>query len=232
MRDVDRSGAAWWWSRARARWMEGEPPDPADVDAWNDLSREDRRRIAARLDKGLRHPDPAVRAFAWKAVEDTVVATMDRDTGSAHLRLEIAAVHHRARPLDPGEPVPGCGCEACTGVPEDDVARVPAWRRRNPERAARTDAERRREWERLVENARRVPLLDVVARLGLGEPVKRGRELAVRCPLHEDTDPSCRLDTDAGLWYCDPCGEGGDGIQLYMSTQRVDFAEAVRELAP
>lgn len=152
-------------------------------------------------------------------------------TPSRHLSLEIAAVQHRGRPLDPGQSVPGCACETCTGVPGDDPSRVPAWRRRDPDRAARTDAERRRDWERLVEDARRVPLLDVVARLGLGEPVKRGRELAVRCPLHEDHKPSLTLNPTEGLWYCFPCGEGGDGLRLYMRARRVEFSEAVRELA-
>jgi len=82
-----------------------------------------------------------------------------------------------------------------------------------------------------VDAARSVGVVEVAARLGCGEPVQRGRELLVSCPLHDDDDPSCSLDIDAGLWYCFPCGEGGDAIKLYMRARRLTFVEAVRELA-
>ena len=87
------------------------------------------------------------------------------------------------------------------------------------------------EWERTVGRARDLQVVDVAHRLGCGGPVKCGSELAVRCPLHEDQDPSPRIASDGRRWYCDPCGEGGDGIQLWMRARRVSFAEAVRELA-
>lgn len=149
---------------------------------------------------------------------------------SEHLALEIAAVITRARPIDPGEPVPGCACETCTGIAPDDPARVPAWRRRDPRRAARTDEERRREWDRRVDTARHISVIEVAQILCLGDPVKQGRELAVRCPLHEDKHPSLRIDVDDAVWFCDPCGQGGDAIALYMLARRLEFADAVREL--
>lgn len=89
-----------------------------------------------------------------------------------------------------------------------------------------TDEERR---ELLpVAEARRVPIRDVAARLGLGEPTGRWGEPRVLCPLHDDHDPSLRLREDQGLWYCDPCGLGGDGIELVRRTLGLDFADAVR----
>ena len=81
-----------------------------------------------------------------------------------------------------------------------------------------------------MDAARHVSVLDVARILGCGEPVRRGKELVVCCPLHEDTDPSCRIDVEDGVWYCDPCAEGGDAIALYMRARRIEFAEAVREL--
>ena len=74
--------------------------------------------------------------------------------------------------------------------------------------------------------------MEIAARLGMGEPMKRGRELHVRCPLHDDGNPSLRIHQDGRRWYCDPCGEGGDGIGLYMRARRIGFVEAVQELAP
>ena len=221
-----------WWALARVRWTAGDMTNaPEDIHAWLDLSREGRDRIERRIKKGLKDPDPRVRELVGKITEDIVLATMDTVPASDHLTLEIAAVHARGHRLEPGEPVPGCACPDCTGIAPDHPARIPAWRRADPEGAAESDRQRRERWENMVHRARAVPLLDIVSWLGCGEPVKRGRELHVRCPLHQDSDPSCRLDPSAGVWFCDPCGQGGDAIDLFMRARRLDFADAVRELA-
>ena len=39
------------------------------------------------------------------------------------------------------------------------------------------------------------------------------------------------MNAERGLWICDPCGEGGDVIELWRRVRGVPFAEAVRELA-
>lgn len=82
-----------------------------------------------------------------------------------------------------------------------------------------------------VEDARRIPIRQVAARLGLGEPVGRWGEPRVLCPLHDDTNPSLRLREDEGLWYCDVCAVGGDGIELARRALGMEFADAVRWLA-
>lgn len=58
-----------------------------------------------------------------------------------------------------------------------------------------------------------------------------GKEVRVLCPFHDDEHPSMRLNVHKGLWYCDPCGEGGNGLGLYMRVREVGWAEAVRELS-
>jgi hypothetical protein len=141
---------------------------------------------------------------------------------SEHLQLEIANTVHRGHqpggrpPLAAGEPVPGCSCPACTGVRGTGV-RPPVDQRR---------------WSLSdrclpVEEARKAPILELVARLDLGDPITRGKEARVRCPFHDDRRPSMRLRLEKGLWYCDPCAIGGDGISLVQRRLGVDFPTAV-----
>jgi DNA primase len=66
-----------------------------------------------------------------------------------------------------------------------------------------------------------VPILDLAERLS-GPGVRRGREIAFRCPLHDDHDPSLRVEPDKGVWFCDPCLVGGDVVELYRLTQGYD----------
>jgi len=82
-----------------------------------------------------------------------------------------------------------------------------------------------------VDAARSLGIIEIAARLGSGDPVKRGREYVVRCPLHDDSDPSCTIEPTGGLYYCFVCGIGGDSIDMYMKARRLSFADAVRELA-
>lgn len=282
-----------WWRRVRAA-AYGEPVDPVAADDWEELERNDRKRIEGRAEEALDHPDPDVRGLGWYVLEEMEVAEWDRAGLSGHARLEVAVAHRRGRLLDPEEPVPGCGCATCLTLaaggaradaretrdavdvlaglhPEDRereavmivlacatrgvplprpgvlallAERIPGalregWQvngcpcercRRPPTRKEENRRERRREWERAVRAARSVSILEVARRLGLGEPEKKGGEVVVTCPLHDDSRPSLRLNVDDGLWYCFPCGEGGDALELYVRATGLDFAEAVRDL--
>ena len=187
---------------------------------------------------------------------DSIIASWPSHRSSDHLRLEVAAafdgdrkcalpsvdamlaqggadieprtrrwyLDHFSEPsvLDVDRPVPGCGCPGCTGIPSDHSVRQRQLRRRRAGHGR---------FDEMVDRARAVPLVAVVQRLGLGTPAQRGRELAVCCPLHDDSHPSLQLNPAKQVWYCHPCGIGGDAITLYMLTRRIEFAEAVRELA-
>ena len=144
---------------------------------------------------------------------------------SKHVALEVANAVYRGHepgdppPLEPGEPVPGCDCPGCTGVPEDDSVRTFGRRKH-------------RQTEGLpVEEAKRTNILQVASSLGLGEQVSRGDEWAVICPFHDDTNPSLYLNEDAGVWFCHACQEGGDNIRLVERVRECSFADAVKELA-
>ena len=67
----------------------------------------------------------------------------------------------------------------------------------------------------------------------VGEPpVRRGRELLVCCPFHDDRHPSLRINDEknGGVWHCDPCGMGGDAFRFAMEHQGLAFADAVNFL--
>lgn len=145
---------------------------------------------------------------------------------SEHLRLELAhAVRTGHEPGDPppledAAPVPGCGCSRCTGM----ASATPEGKLRR--------ARRLRDGPLPVERARAVFILEVARRLGLGEPKRCGRgEYVVACPFHDDHDPSLTLTEGAGLFYCFPCGVGGDSIELVRRVRRVSFTSAVRWIA-
>ena len=206
---------------------------------------------------GLPADDP-LRALGERleAALDAIVESWPRHRSSDHLRLEIAAAFDEDRQgglpsvdamlaqgvadiepraqrwylsnvaepsaLAPGDPVPGCGCPRCTGIPSDHPVRQRQLQRRQAGRER---------FAEIVEEARQIPIAQVAERLGLGAATRRGKSVMVRCPLHDDHHPSMSIDAGKGLWFCFPCGEGGDGIKLYMRARRTEFAEAVRELA-
>jgi hypothetical protein len=122
-------------------------------------------------------------------------------------------------PLQGGQRVPGCPCADCRGIPADSPVRLPLPR---AEGWWYSEAE--------ITSARATPVVAVAAALGLGKPRREGSEWKVSCPLHEDHTPSLRLNPAKGLWFCDPCNEGGDMIALWRATRRVSFRDAVWDL--
>jgi DNA primase len=75
-----------------------------------------------------------------------------------------------------------------------------------------------------------VPILQLFERYG--HSIRRaGGQWVTRCPFHDDQRPSLTLSPARGLWYCHPCGVGGDGIAYVMQRKGIDFADAVREVA-
>ena len=54
-----------------------------------------------------------------------------------------------------------------------------------------------------------------------------GGEQSIRCPVHEDSSPSCSLNIDKGLWHCHACQEAGDAITIIKLREEVDFETAL-----
>ena len=55
-------------------------------------------------------------------------------------------------------------------------------------------------------------------------------ELLCKCPLHNDRKPSCRINEAKNLWYCDPCGKGGDAVEFVMAVENVSKMDALNKL--
>jgi DNA primase len=48
----------------------------------------------------------------------------------------------------------------------------------------------------------------------------------VLCVVHGESDPSCNVDFEKGLWYCHSCGEGGTAIDMIMKKEGLDYESA------
>ena len=65
---------------------------------------------------------------------------------------------------------------------------------------------------------------------GKGKPNGQGWILAV-CPLHGDKDPSLSINLKHGGFQCFGCGAKGDLIKFHSLLNRMNFADAMNDLA-
>lgn len=76
--------------------------------------------------------------------------------------------------------------------------------------------------------------LDIVEVVSRYVPLKKaGRNHKGCCPFHAEKTPSFVVFPETGTWHCfGACGTGGDVFSFIMKQENVDFAEALRILAP
>jgi DNA primase len=60
---------------------------------------------------------------------------------------------------------------------------------------------------------------------------KKGANLEGLCPFHPDTKPSLKVNDAKGMYKCFVCGAGGDAITFVKEFKRVDFVEAMKDIA-
>jgi 5S rRNA maturation endonuclease (ribonuclease M5) len=58
----------------------------------------------------------------------------------------------------------------------------------------------------------------------------QGKEPKICCYFHDDKHPSLRFNNEKGLWNCDPCGIGGNVIDLHMRINGLSFLDALDDL--
>ena len=89
------------------------------------------------------------------------------------------------------------------------------------------------DWSRVVRtkrskansDANTVSIAEVVRHFG-GE-VKEGRNVSVRCCMHDDSRKSAVIDTYNNLYYCHTCGKGGNAVNVIMELENVGFKDAL-----
>jgi hypothetical protein len=174
----------------------------------------DRRHARCVEGWAKRHPDdPRHQAILLELLVFDWRDRCDRPL-SDHGRLELAVAFLRGRPLNPSEPVPGCSCDGCTGIP----TMVPAAGATSPFSGAKLPPLD-------IEAARAVPILQVAATLGIEH-----RNHWATCPFHADGTPSLHLNPEKNKAFCNPCGRRWDGIALVMEYQNLTFPNAIEML--
>ena len=75
-----------------------------------------------------------------------------------------------------------------------------------------------------------IPLAELCRDYGI-ELKPQGKDLAGRCPFHQDDSPSFIVSPGKNLWHClGACGAGGDNIALIMRKEGVSFRHACEKL--
>ncbi|HEY0179653.1 MAG TPA: DNA primase [Dokdonella sp.] len=75
----------------------------------------------------------------------------------------------------------------------------------------------------------RVDIVDVIAER---VPLKKaGRDWSARCPFHDERSPSFTVSPTKQFYHCFGCGAHGSAIGFLMNYDRLEFPDAVEELA-
>lgn len=86
-----------------------------------------------------------------------------------------------------------------------------------------------RRWEERVEQARTVPIQEIVSQ---DTRLKRsGRCFVSICPLHKENKASFTIYPASNSFHCFGCGKGGDSIQFIRELHGFSFKEAVEFLS-
>ncbi len=73
---------------------------------------------------------------------------------------------------------------------------------------------------------------DIVELIHARVPLKRkGKEYSARCPFHDERSPSFTVSPTKQFYHCFGCGAHGTAISFLMNYDRLEFLDAVDELA-
>ena len=60
---------------------------------------------------------------------------------------------------------------------------------------------------------------------------KTGKNYSACCPFHQEKTPSFSVNPDKQFYYCFGCGAGGNALGFIMDYERLEFREAMEQLA-
>ena len=79
---------------------------------------------------------------------------------------------------------------------------------------------------------------DLLARVDIVEVIeqrvplkKSGRDWSARCPFHDERSPSFTVSPAKQFYHCFGCGAHGSAIKFLMDYDRLEFVDAVEDLA-
>ncbi len=74
--------------------------------------------------------------------------------------------------------------------------------------------------------------IDIVDVIGERVPLKKaGRDYSARCPFHDERSPSFTVSQAKQFYHCFGCGAHGSAIRFLMDYDRLEFPDAIEELA-
>jgi len=74
--------------------------------------------------------------------------------------------------------------------------------------------------------------VDIVEVIEHRVPLKKaGRDWSARCPFHDERSPSFTVSPTKQFYHCFGCGAHGSAIRFLMEYDRLEFVDAVEELA-
>lgn len=73
---------------------------------------------------------------------------------------------------------------------------------------------------------------DIVDLIDAKVPLKKaGKNHSACCPFHSEKSPSFTVSRDKQFYHCFGCGAHGNAIDFVMEYDRLDFVDAIEELA-
>ena len=74
--------------------------------------------------------------------------------------------------------------------------------------------------------------IDIVALIGQTVSLKRrGKDYVGLCPFHQEKTPSFHVSPGKQFFRCYGCKAGGNAIDFVMKRDRVEFVDALRQMA-
>ena len=74
-------------------------------------------------------------------------------------------------------------------------------------------------------DANDIPIALIVRHYG-GE-VREGKNVSVRCCMHDDSRRSAVMDTISNLLFCHTCGKGGNAVNVIQAIENMEFKDAL-----